>query len=239
MDRAALPMDWAFTPTFDVELKTYVLLGYLQRVERRFDERKLYPHLADLHAHLRALEQHAAMLDGLAQRLSSDLLGWDAGTGAPVRAPLPTPDFLDPVQDVVRMAVPRINAALARGASMRDEFAGRIEFEPVGVLPLDTTEGWLLLRHGQEARAYAYRLGLLRADTGGDALPEVRTRYLRSFGIGLASTLQHIKRSLIESHPELPNPAVFAFTSAIALPHAETFMPLAKQLLRASVGGRA
>lgn len=51
MEQTVLPLDWAFRPTLDVEMKHYILLGYLQRVQARFSERKLYPHLNELRAH--------------------------------------------------------------------------------------------------------------------------------------------------------------------------------------------
>ena len=52
MEQSTLSQDWAFRPALDVELKHYILLGYLQRVEARFAERKLYPHLHEVRTHL-------------------------------------------------------------------------------------------------------------------------------------------------------------------------------------------
>ena len=44
-------------------------------------------------------------------------------------------------------------------------------------------------------------------------------------------TYEHVKADLMRSRAHMPNPAVFALTSDLALPAIETFVPLAKQLV--------
>ena len=50
-----LPQGWAYAPSIDLELKQYTLLGYLQRIQGRFDEYKLYPHLEHIQAQVAEL----------------------------------------------------------------------------------------------------------------------------------------------------------------------------------------
>jgi hypothetical protein len=66
-----LSSDWILAPGIDLELKEYMLLGYLQRVHARFDQHKLYPYLDELRDHLerlRVLRQQRADLAGLLDR---------------------------------------------------------------------------------------------------------------------------------------------------------------------------
>src|SRR5690606_37876652 len=79
-----LPRDWVVRPAIDLELKQYMLLGYLQRVGGRFAERKLYPHLEDLGAHIAELLRLRRGKDELARAIPRGLLGFDPRTGAPV-----------------------------------------------------------------------------------------------------------------------------------------------------------
>jgi hypothetical protein len=54
---------------------------------------------------------------------------------------------------------------------------------------------------------------------------------MATFPIGLAHTYAQIKAGLVRTFRAQPNPATFAFETDIVLPHIETFMPLAKQLV--------
>lgn len=118
---------------------------------------------------------------------------------------------------------------------MRAQLAASIRFEPVGLLPLYTREGYLLIHHGREARAYAYVLTVLCSVR---RLQDraLRTRYVADYTIGITCTYEHVKADLVRSHAHMPNPAVFAFCSDMSLPAIETFVPLAKQLVYEVVG---
>ena len=52
MEPIGLPRDWVCRPALDLELKQYLLLAYLQRVNARFAELKLYPYLDELLGHV-------------------------------------------------------------------------------------------------------------------------------------------------------------------------------------------
>ena len=198
-----LEQDWLLAPGFDLELKQYVLLGYLQRVEARFSERKLYPHLDELWAHAKRLTQ-------LQQHLQStnEALG-----------------------DVIDFALPELRVMLDEGRELRRSLSSRIHFSPVGLLPIHTHEGYLLLRQGREARVYEYRVPLFHGTAEGLQYQSVRTRYLDSYQVSLANTYEHIKSDLVRRVRQLPHPATFVFEAEIGLPHIETFMPLVKQLV--------
>ncbi len=62
---------------------------------------------------------------------------------------------------------------------------------------------------------------------------------MNSTTVGLQYTFEHIKSELVRTYRELPNPAVFALETDLALPHIETFMPLAKQFVQEELLARA
>lgn len=239
MENTGLARDWVSRPALDIELKQYLLLGYLQRVNARFAEHKLYPWLDELGVHLRELQLLRSNKEALLRNLSGDLVGFDATNGQAVHErPIHDP-WLGVIDTVVELAMPLMRDALTHGTELREELATQIRFAPVGLVPLVAREGWLLLRTGREARAYTYNVPLLRGPDPLAGTLHVRTHYVSSFTMGIARTFEHIKMHLIDNHRELPNPAVFAFESDLALPHIETFMPLAKQLVYETVSGRA
>ncbi|MFN3874283.1 MAG: hypothetical protein ACK4L7_00020 [Flavobacteriales bacterium] len=225
----ALPKDWAYSPALDAELKQYLLLAYLQRVQACFGESKLYPHLSELDEHLAELLRIRQELERIADA-GGEVVGFDPSTGRAVHDPLPRDPWLG--EQVIGMAVPGLREALAEGHALREEIARRIQFAPVGLTPLKPTAGWLLLRSGRTAQAYRYEVSLVcAADAEHDGLRRVRTRYVADYAMGIAVTFERIKTDLIERHPDLPNPAVFAFETDLSLPRIETYMPVAKQLL--------
>lgn len=239
MEQAILPRDWAFRPALDVELKHYILLGYLQRVQTRFAEHKLYPHLDDLRVHLDELLRLQRDKNELGRAFHGDLLGFDPKTGEALHEPATQDPQLGVIDEVIGMALPDLHRAWKDGSELKEEIATHIRFAPVGLLPLITDEGWLLLRTGHDTRVYQYRIPLLRTPDVLNGSLHVRTRYVSTFTLGLSRTFEHIKSELLNTFRSLPNPAVFAFETDLSIPHIETFMPLAKQLVYEEVRLRA
>ncbi len=226
-----LPSDWILAPGLDLELKQYVLLGYLQRVQAQFGQHKLYPHLDELRGHLerlRALRQQRA---DLASLLDREVIGMDIERAEVIRARHDEHALLRVIDEVQAFAIPELRTLMGEGNDLRQELSAHIHFSPVGLLPLHAREGYLLLRQGREARVYAYHVPLVRYTAVPEPRYPLRTNYLATFPIGLTHTYEQIKSELVRSFRELPNPATFVFETDIALPHIETFMPLAKQLV--------
>lgn len=231
MDHTGLPMDWVLRSGIDLEMKQYTLLAYLQRVDRQFKERKLYPHLLELRMHVDELLRLRRNKDELARNISGELLGFDPRSGAAIREKPTDDQWLAAVDDVIDFAVPGLRRMLSEGSGLREELAGHIHFAPVGLWPLSTQEGWLLLRTGREARVYGYAMPLLLDRSEEQLARYPLTRYVTSYSLGFSCTYEHIKADLIGKHPAFPNPATFVFETDLALPHIETYMPLAKRSL--------
>lgn len=220
----------------DEELEQYRLLAYLQRVEADYLAHKLYPRLDELRTRVAQLRTLQARSDELLGRLPREVIGLDLRNGELVRAQAAMDERLRAIEASLTFAMPRLRQALERGWGLREELSGRIHCTPVGLLPLSTREGYLLLRQGDEAVVYDYTLPLLR-DTDADAqYHSVRTRYVCTCTVGLGHTYEHIKAELVRGTWRSPNPATFVFESDIRLPRIETFMPLAKQLVYELIG---
>ncbi|MBL7958037.1 MAG: hypothetical protein JNM49_08755 [Flavobacteriales bacterium] len=231
MPITSLPDDWAFAPALDAELKRYQLLAYIQHVEASFASLKLYPHISDLDNRVSGLERLRADMGRMQQALGSTIRGFDPATGQVLREPLATDPWLAIVEEVIDTGLPALRSALAEGRALLDEVGSSIKFGAVGLLPLTLNAGWLLLRQGRQACAYTFELPAVSSSTSSDARAQVRTRYVTTFTMGIALTFERIKGELVCSHPELPNPAVFAFETELGLPRIETYMPVAKRLL--------
>lgn len=229
------PLSWSGLPTerilhgsLDAELEKYRLLAYLQRVDKQYRELKLYPCLDDLQARVGQLRGLLGRAQELGSGFAGELEGFDVQRGALLRKPPAQPGW-DAVLESLERALPQLHAALERGDGLREELHRKIRFAPVGVVPLDAREGWLLLRQQHEALVYSYSLPLVRKLSPEGAHGQVRTRYLATWTVGLSTSYGHIKAELVRTGP-MPNPATFVFESDYSLPRIETFLPLAKRI---------
>jgi len=234
-----LPKDWAYSPSIDLELKQYTLLGYLQRVKARFGERKLYPYLEHLHEHLGTLLELQRAKEDLARTMVGSLVGFDPHTGNAIHERPKNGAWLDVIDEVIEFAVPGLKNLRSQGLDIEQEIAQHIRFTPIGLQPLHISEGWIFLRHGKEARVYGYAVPILQDTITEHVHRNVSTRYVSSYTVGIGSGFEHIKADLIQRFPAQPVPATFALETDLAIPCIETFMPLAKRLVLAHVRGNS
>ena len=229
MGPTGLSKDWATMPAFDLELKRYLLLGYLKRVQEHFGQCKLYPYLQDLrerHAELVALRRSK---DDMQWALQGALIGFDPETGAPIHERLKDEVPLKVIDDILDLAIPKLERSLTRGVQLHQQHAQQIQFVPIGVQPLDLRTGWLMMRTLEEVRVYAYTIPWVQATTSWDGQLAVRTNYVSTFPLGLSCSYEHIRSELLRGHHHLPLAATFALECPVPLPCMETFIPLAKQ----------
>ncbi|MCB0765201.1 MAG: hypothetical protein KDB84_10880, partial [Flavobacteriales bacterium] len=158
-----------------------------------------------------------------------ELYGFDPSTGEAIHTPPEEPPVIGVIDEVIEFAVPGLQQLVSKGTELHHELRGHVHVTPVGVQPLHATEGWLLVRMGDRARAYSYSLPLVRMDVGTSAA--IRTRFVSSYSLGISFTYEHIKSDLIERYRHLPTPATFAVESDRDLPHMETVMPIARSIV--------
>ncbi|MFT3884596.1 MAG: hypothetical protein QM724_03940 [Flavobacteriales bacterium] len=215
----------------DSELDQYRLLAYLQRIDVRYREQKLYPHLDELRTRLEQLMALRRKREELLGERPGELLGIDLRNKALVRAARAEDTLLCTIDAMLDFAQPELRQALARGEELREELSGRIRCGPVGLVPLSAREGYLLLCQANEAAVYTYALPFFHEADAHRQYRSLRTRYVTTYTTGLANTIEHVKADLLRTRRHLPNPATFAFVSDVTLPRVETFMPLAKQIV--------
>jgi hypothetical protein len=228
---ASLSRDWITAPAIDLELKRYVLLAYLQGVNGRFVERRLFPHLGDLHDHLQRLSELQNGMDALRDAGPKDLVGIDALKGRFTYRTDPDPEALQVISEVIGFAMPELKAVLDRGQQLLSEILEQVRFEPVGVLPLDVREGYVFVRRDDEARVYSYTVPMIRDAAAEQHYHGLRTHYVTSYSLGIAWGYEQIKADLTRVRRELPIPATFVLETERPLPCVETCLPLARRLL--------
>jgi len=230
--------NWFTEGRIDFEMQQYRLLAYLQEVEKRFSETKLYPQLADLIAHYRNLLAFRETKSALAAHFPATLRSVDVSAQRLVWERVLSDDAsMQELEDIVGYALTQIKPAIETGGSIYDEVERNLAIEPVGVLPLYKAEGYLMVKtdHSAPTRVYQYAVTLFEQDR--TQYRGVRLEYVDSWTSSVVHTAEAIKRAVVRTRPDLPQPAVYRVEAVRgAVPLDETLLPIAKRLLARQVG---
>ncbi|HRK28656.1 MAG TPA: hypothetical protein PK239_15390 [Chitinophagales bacterium] len=232
-----LSANWLTEGLIDAEYKKYILLAYLQEVNQHFEEHKLYPFLSDLVYHYRSLltlKQNKEQVSGhFPKRIEK--IDLEKFTIAYERI-MHDDRYMEEIQAIVDFAIPKIQEQLNTGAEMYEYVSQKIAIAPIGIIPLQTDEGYLLICNGNVTHtdAYLYRVTVFTDAT--EKYRAIKTCFLQTYTRSITTTYESIKHDLIQNNRELPNPATFAVHSNYTFPMHETLLPVAKRNLMRFLG---
>ncbi len=225
-----LNKDWLTEGLIDFEYKKYMLLGYLKRVAKNFDENKLYPFLGELFAHYNNLIEFKRSKDEVARHFPSKLTKIDLQKMTLRYEELMNDDqYMEEIVQILDFAIPRLKKSMEAGIAIYDLVEEKIEIEPVGILPLHKEEGYMLLTNGNEKKIDVYGYQLTFFANAKENYRSIKTVFLTSYLRKLSNTVESIKLDMIRRHKQLPNPATYHIMSHMQFPLAETMLPVAKR----------
>ena len=143
--------NWITTNHIDFEYKKYILLAYLQHVNDCFEETKLYPALSELVKHYRNLvalrDQKNSLYNSFPEKLNSaDLQNFKL-----VYEKLSTDDrLMTELESIINFSIPQFEQHLAEGKKIYDFIESKLNIYPIGIVPLHTDAGYLLLKNGEK-----------------------------------------------------------------------------------------
>ncbi|RYF65836.1 MAG: hypothetical protein EOO39_24130 [Cytophagaceae bacterium] len=227
-----LQPDWFTQNWLDAEYQKYVVMAYLQAVQKNFVEHKLCPDLPELRSHydagIRFSRGKGTLNAAFPKRVSRV-------TGPPPRieykSEVTDPSFMTEMDAIMDFALPRFQAMLTEGQQRWLDIANSLVLAPVGLLPLRPEEGYLLLHTTDQAETHVYYfcLTLYSDQEPGGRL--VQMRFVEAVRKSLVNTVENINLDLIRRHRHMPNPATFMLESQKNYPIQETLLPIARQLL--------
>jgi len=223
---------WFAEGRIDFELKKYTLLAYLQEVNRYFNENKLYPQLADIIFHYnnivafrenkKYLQEHfPKKFNGLQleklQLLYEQMIEDD--------------DLMKELEDIIHYSAGRIKKTIQNGTEIYEFVEEQLNISPVGILPLDTKEGYFFLSFSnhKNIKVYQYRLSIFERQD--EKYRSMKTTYIDDRNRSFSSPYENIKSDLIRHRKDLPNPAVYSIETGYGFPVNETLLPIAKRSL--------
>lgn len=223
---------WFAEGYIDFELKKYMLLAYLQEVNSCFNEHKLYPQLSELLAHydnLTAFRENKQVLQNdFPKRLSQINLQRLQLLYEKITE---DDELMQELESIIHYAIGQFNSAIKNGTALYDSIEEKLYIAPIGLVPLDHNEGYLLLSGGNNGniRAYQYRLSIFEKHN--EKYRAIKTAYINSWQKNYVNTYHNIKAELIRNRQDLPNPAVYSVETPLSCPLDETLLPIAKRSL--------
>jgi len=223
---------WFAEGRIDFELKKYTLLAYLQQVNRYFNENKLYPQLADVIFHYNNIVAFRENKKYLQEHFPKKLTGIQMEKLQLLYEQLIEDDeLMQELEDIIHYSAGKIKSTIHSGTEIYEFVEENISITPVGLLPLDTQEGYFFLSSGNRhlTKVYHYRLSIFEKHD--EKYRSIKTAFVDHRHRSISSTYEHIKSELIRHRKELPNPAVYSIETELSFPVDETLLPIAKRSL--------
>ena len=228
----SLGVNWFIEGTIDFEYKKYVLLDYLQEINRHFDKSRLYPNLSDLVFHynnLLCFKQNKVMLqNAFPQRLTEADI---AAVKLTYQKIVEDDNSMHEIEQIISYAMAKMDPAIKTGREIYEFVESRLNIDPIGIMPLLPYDGYFSLRNGKESTNYLYEYHFTIFEDKNDKYRGINIQLIDTYQHSLTNTPEAIKLNLIRRNRHLPNPAVYYVHSDITFPLEQTLLPVAKRCL--------
>ncbi|HXD76582.1 MAG TPA: hypothetical protein VN616_02180 [Puia sp.] len=231
---------WFADGYIDFELKKYTLLAYLQEIHRYFNENKLYPQLADIIFHYNNLAAFRENKKYLQEQFPKKLTGMQLEKLQVLFEQMVGDDeLMRELEEIINYSTQEIQRTITNGTEIYEFVEDTLVISPVGLVPLDSNEGYFFLSEGgrSNTRVYQYRLSFFEKHD--EKYRSIRTEYIDSWSRNLVNTYESIKSELIRRKQGMPNPAVFSIETDLKFPVDETLLPVAKRSLVRYISSKA
>lgn len=221
---------WFADGFIDFELKKYTLLAYLQEVNKYFNEAKLYPQLADVIFHYNNLVAFRENKKYLQEHFPKKLTGLQIEKLQLLYEQMIDDDeLMQELETIMHYSISEMKNTISSGTEIYEMVEQSISIQPIGIIPLDHTEGYLFLRNTSEKKTNVYQYRLSFFERHDEQYRTLKTNFIDSWISNIANSYENIKGELIRNKTYLPNPAVFCIETNLAYPVDETFLPIAKR----------
>ncbi len=227
-----LSQNWFIEGSIDFEYKKYVLMDYLQEINRHFDKSRLYPNLTDLIFHFNNLlyfKKNKAMLQqAFPQRLTmADL---EAVT-LTYKKIVEDDGLMQEIEAIITFAIHKMDTSIKTGKEIYDFVESCLNIDPVGIVPLLPYHGYFSLRNGNDKKHGIYEYQITLFENKDDKFRGINIVFVEDYEESITKTPEAVKLDLIRRHKHLPNPALYYVQSEITFPLEQTLLPVAKRSL--------
>lgn len=228
-----------FQQNLDAEYNRYVILAQIKKSEDFFQKRMLFPVYRQLMEQYKVLSEIKQNYDDLQSALSKDLKLIDLKHQRLVYDQVPLAQFLDETYALLEFALPRLKSLLDQGKALHDAIKHEMALKTVGVEPLYTKEGLLVLHHQAKAQhhVFSYSTHVIENLKEDDVF--FKTTYINTFPVKDGKwTPENIKYHFMQKHKkDFPVPATYVIEYGEKIPVFETFLPISREVFLEKVYG--
>lgn len=228
----SLSETWFAEGRIDFELKKYTLLAYLQEINKYFTQNKLYPQLADIIFHYNNIVAFRENKKYLQEHFPKKMTGIQLEKLQLLYEQMIEDDeLMQELENIIHYSAGKMKSIICSGTEIYEFVEDKINITPVGLIPLDTQEGYFFLSSGnvKSTRVYQYRLSIFEKHD--EKYRSIKTAFIDNWVRSISSTYEQIKSELIRHRKDLPNPAVYSIETELSFPVEETLLPVAKRSL--------
>jgi hypothetical protein len=223
---------WFADGYIDFELKKYTLLAYLQEVNKYFGENKLYPQLGDIIFHYNNLVAFRENKKYLQEQFPKKLTMIQMEKLQMLYEQMIEDDgLMQELEEIINYSAGKIKNTISNGTEIYEFVETKLNIFPVGIVPLENTEGYFFLSEASCNRTRVYQYSLSIFTKQDEKYRSIKTEYIDNWDRTLANTYESIKADLIRRKKDLPNPAVYCIETGLTFPIDETLLPVAKRSL--------
>lgn len=225
-----LSQTWFADGYIDFELKKYTLLAYLKEVNHYFDQNKLYPQLADVIFHYNNIVAFRENKKYLQEQFPKKLTGIQIEKLQLIYQQMIEDDeLMQELEEIIHFAAGKMRSTISSGTEIYEFVEENITITPIGIIPLEHEEGYMLISDGNttDTKVYQYRLSIFEKHD--EKYRSIKTEYVDSWQRNFVNSYPSIKSELIKNRSILPNPAVYAIETSLTYPLEETLLPIAKR----------
>jgi hypothetical protein len=228
----SLGINWFIEGSIDFEYKKYILLDYLQEINRYFDKSKLYPNLTDLIFHYNNLlyfKKNKSMLQqAFPQRLTQADI---AAVKLTYQKIVDDDSSMREIEQIIAYALQKMDPAIQTGKEIYDFVESQLNIDPVGIVPLLPFNGYFALRNGRQRTNFIYEFNITIFENKDDKYRGININFIDTYEESILNTPEALKLNLIRRNQYMPNPAVYYVQSDITFPLEQTLLPVAKRSL--------
>jgi hypothetical protein len=135
------------------------------------------------------------------------------------------------IESIIGFSIPQFEKYIQEGKAIYDHIEAHLNIFPVGIIPLNTDEGYLMISYspGGDTLVYEYQITIFESPD--EKYRSIATQFLGAYQHSLHYTFENIKLELIRYHRKMPNPAAFVIESELKVPLHETLLPMARRAL--------
>jgi hypothetical protein len=225
-----LTKNWITEHLIDFEYKKYQLLAYLQEVKENYASTRVYPWLSEVIDHYKNLLSVKKNSEEIKPGGKGELKGFNwKDLTLDYEVTEEDDELIREIKQIIDYSLPLFFSNIKEGKLIYDFVEEKLSLKAIGITPLKTDEGYLLLHCENQPEVFIYQYQLSFFSHENERMRSLSTSFLDARETNFSYTYEKMKHDLITQHKELPNPAVYAIDCAVAVPLNETLLPIAKR----------